>query len=278
MQSGSPTKLLILGAHPDDAEFHAGGLATRYRRRDRIVKMISVTNGGAGHHFRDSESLAKVRRVEAANSGNVIGAEYLTWDFPDGRLMPTLEVREKIIREIRTFQPDLVLTHRTCDYHPDHRAVGQAVQDASYMVTVPLVCSETPILRRDPVVAYMCDLFTKPCPLDPAAVLDVANEMDEIVQMLAEHKSQVFEFLPFNQGISDQVPASEDDQKVWLAKWFQDLIAPRAPRFRPMLANRLGDSRAESAQWVEAYEISEYAAAAGKDRLDSLFCLDGDND
>ena len=110
MPSATPTKLLILGAHPDDAEFHAGGLATRYCQRGRVVRMISVTNGGAGHHFRDSQSLVAVRREEAARAGKVIGAEYLTWDFPDGSLLPTLEVREKIIREIRSFEPDLVLT------------------------------------------------------------------------------------------------------------------------------------------------------------------------
>ena len=275
MPSATPTKLLILGAHPDDAEFHAGGLATRYCQRGRVVRMISVTNGGAGHHFRDSQSLVAVRREEAARAGKVIGAEYLTWDFPDGSLLPTLEVREKIIREIRSFEPDLVLTHRTCDYHPDHRAVGQAVQDASYLVTVPLVFTDTPILSRDPVVAYMCDLFTKPCPLDPAVVIDIAEEMDEVVSMLAEHKSQVFEFLPFNQGIGDQVPENDDDKKIWLAHWFQNIIAPRVDRFRQILAHRVDDSQASSAKWVEAFEISEYASAAAQDQLASLFCLDG---
>ena len=56
-----------------------------------------------------------------------------------------------IIREIRDFQPDLVLTHRPCDYHPDHRAVGQCVQDASYMVTVPHIVPDVQALRKDPV-------------------------------------------------------------------------------------------------------------------------------
>ena len=137
--SGEQLRLLILGAHPDDADVHAGGLASIYRQLGHVVKMISVTDGGAGHHQRSSAELAEIRRAEAAAAGKVIGAAYETWGNPDGELQPTLEVRHQIIREIRTFQPDLLLTHRTNDYHPDHRAVGQVVQDASYMVTVPLV-------------------------------------------------------------------------------------------------------------------------------------------
>ena len=135
--------------------------------------MISVTDGGAGHHRLPRDELVGLRRREAEEAAAVIGATAETWDFPDGALQPTLAVREAIIREIRVFQPDLVLTHRTCDYHPDHRAVGQAVQDASYMVTVPLVLPATPHLRRDPVVAYMVDLFTKPCRFEPHALLDI---------------------------------------------------------------------------------------------------------
>ena len=158
-------RLLILGAHPDDAEFHAGGLATIYRQQGHVVKMVSVTDGRSGHHRYQPAELARVRRAEATAAGALIGAEYETWDYPDGTLQPTLDVREKVIRAIRGFAPDLVLTHRPNDYHPDHRAVGQAVQDASYMVTVPLVVPDVPILARDPVVAYMPDLFTRPYPL-----------------------------------------------------------------------------------------------------------------
>jgi LmbE family N-acetylglucosaminyl deacetylase len=255
-----PLKLLILGAHPDDAEYAAGGIATIYRQAGHTVKMVSVTDGGAGHHWRTSEELVEVRRAEAAAAGRVIGAEYVTWDFPDGRLEPSLLVREQIIRELRTFQPDLVLTHRTSDYHPDHRAVGQAVQDASYMVTVPLVIPEVPHLRRDPVVAYMPDLFTRPSPLRADVVFDVEPQMDSILAMLACHRSQVFEFLPYNERIEDQIPADETGKPGWLRGWFSRHISPRADRFRDALERAYGKDRAAEIRHVEAYEISEYAS------------------
>lgn len=264
-------RLLILGAHPDDAEFHAGALAAIYRERGYPVKMVSVTNGGAGHHFRTNEELVKIRRAEAAAAGAVIGAEYVTWDNPDGALQPTLDLRYQIIREIRTFAPDLVLTHRTCDYHPDHRAVGQAVQDASYLVTVPLVLPEVPILQRDPVVAYMIDLFTRPYPLRADVVLDATPYVNTIVKMLACHKSQVFEFLPFNEGIADQVPQSDDEQLAWLPAWCSQHMGPRADRFRGELIAAYGEARGRAVEFVEAYEISEYASALDDEARQRLF-------
>jgi LmbE family N-acetylglucosaminyl deacetylase len=254
-----PLRLLILGAHPDDAEYHAGGLATRYRELGHTVKMVSVTDGGAGHHERSSGELVAIRREEAAAAGAVIGATYVTWDNPDGSLQPTLEVRYQIIREIRTFAPDLVLTHRTSDYHPDHRAVGQAVQDASYMVTVPLVVPDVPILKTDPVLAYMTDLFTKPSPLRADVVIDVDDRVDTIVDMLACHRSQVFEFLPFNQGILDQVPADHTERRTWLHEWYAHHVGVRADRFRDSLVATYGPQRGRAVRFVEAYEISEYA-------------------
>lgn len=267
----TPLRMLILGAHPDDPEYHAGGLATIYRQHGHHVKMVSVTDGGAGHHQYDRETLILKRRRESLAAAEVIGAEYAIWSFPDGELQPTLEVRNCIIREMREYQPDLVLTHRPNDYHPDHRAVGQAVQDASYMVTVPLVVPDVPILPRDPVVAYMPDLFIRPYPLVPDVAIDVTEQLDTVIDMLACHACQVFEFLPYNQGILDQVPDDDSDRKDWLRQWYLQLTGERAERFRPALRETYGPDRADSAVAAEAFEISEYAAPLDKKTRQRLF-------
>jgi LmbE family N-acetylglucosaminyl deacetylase len=264
-------RLLILGAHPDDAEFHAGGLATLYRRLGHTVRMVSVTNGAAGHHRHWGQELALRRRAEAAAAGAVIGAQYVTWDFPDGALEPSLTAREAVIREIRAFRPDLVLTHRPYDYHPDHRAVGHLVRDASYMVTVPAVCPDVPILRRDPVVAYMPDRFTRPCPLRPDVVLDVGPYIETIVTMLACHESQMFEWLPFNQQCEHAVPQDAAGRRGWLRSWYLKILRPAADRFRPALVQYYGPQRGLQVEFCEAYEISEYAACPEATRLTELF-------
>ena len=265
-----PLRMLVLGAHPDDAEFHAGGLITIYRQLGHAVKIVSVTNGAAGHHALSAEELAAVRKQEAQAVAALTGVVFDVWDFPDGQLQPTLEVRHRIIREIRTFQPDLVLTHRTNDYHPDHRAVGQAVQDASYMVTVPLSVADVPALRSDPVVAYMADLFTKPCPLAPDVVIDVSAHFDAIVEMLDCHQSQVYQWLPYNKGVLDDVPTEPSERRKWLAAWFAERPRSVADRFRKALVAAFGDA-GNAIEMAEAYEISEYAAGLGSQQRKRLF-------
>jgi LmbE family N-acetylglucosaminyl deacetylase len=264
-------RLLILGAHPDDAEYHAGGLATIYRQLGHVVRMVSLTNGQAGHFERPPASLAEMRRQEAAAAGRVIGAEYLTWDIPDGELTADVATRRRVVREIRQFRPDLVLTHRPYDYHPDHRAAGQLVQDATYLVTVPNVERDVPALRRDPVVAYMADLFTRPCPLAPDAVLDVSGQAETIVAMLACHRSQVFEWLAYEEGLLDQVPREEAARRDWLREWCRRHMAPRVRRFRADLAAAFGEDRAARVEFCEVFELSEYAAGADLAQRQRLF-------
>lgn len=267
----APLRLLVLGAHPDDAEFHAGALAAIYRRGGHEVKLVSVTNGEAGHHAAAGAPLAARRKAEAAAAAAVIGAASEVWANRDGRLEPTLEVRWQIVRAIREFQPDLVLTHRPNDYHPDHRAVGQAVQDACYLVTVPAIAPEVPFLRRDPVVGYLPDRFTKPAPLAADVVVDAGPHVETIVDMLACHVSQVYEWLPFNRGASEQVPAEPAARRAWLRDWYLGLLRPQADRYREQLIARYGRQRGSSIEYAEAFEISEYAAALDEGARRRLF-------
>jgi len=260
-------RVLVLAAHPDDAEIFAGGLLTRHCRLGNSVKIVSVTDGRCGHHKWSPEQLVSIRRAEASAAGERIGASYETWDFPDAALVADLRVREAIIGEIRAFAPSLVLTHRPYDYHPDHRACGTAVQDASYLITVPHVCCDVPALRQAPVIAYMTDLFTRPCRMRADVLLDVSHEFDTVLQMIACHRSQVFEWLPFHDGI--QIPETEEGRLVWLSDWMQAHHQTRVQHFAGELTKR-GLPLDERA-FIEAYEISEYARQPKKTELLSLF-------
>ena len=145
-------RLLVFGAHPDDCDIKAGGLAALYAQKGHRVKFVSVTNGDAGHHQMGGEPLAKRRNAEAQAAAKVLGIEYELLDNHDGHLEPTLENRFKVIQQIRQFRPDLVMTHRPNDYHPDHRYTSVLVQDAAYMVTVPNVCGLALALDYNPTI------------------------------------------------------------------------------------------------------------------------------
>ncbi|HEV3004300.1 MAG TPA: PIG-L deacetylase family protein [Pirellulales bacterium] len=268
-------RLLFLVAHPDDAEFHGGGLAALHGQLDHAVKFVSLTNGDAGHHVHSGPPLAERRRSEATAAARLIGGAAEVWDHHDGRLEPTLDLRWQVVREIRTFAPDLVLTHRTNDYHPDHRAVGQVVRDASYLVTVPALVPDTPCLSRDPVVAYLPDRFTKPAPLVGDVVLDVGSRVETIVEMLACHRSQFFEWLPFNRGVSDEVPGDEARKRRWLRDWYLGLLRPQADRYRAELIARYGPQRGAAVEYAEVFEISEYGTALDDAARERFFPTEG---
>ncbi len=264
-------RLLILGAHPDDAEFHAGGLAAIYRHLGHDVKMISVTDGRAGHHTDFGPKLIERRRREAAAAAKVIGATSEVWNYPDGELEPTLELRWQIVAEMRKFAPHLILTHRTEDYHPDHRAVAHAVRDAAYLVTVPAVVPEVPALREPPVIAYMVDRFTRPTPFQADIAIDVTPHIKTIVSILACHASQVFEWLPYNRGLADEFPQDKADRQAWLRAWIEARLQETANIHRPALVATYGKRQGAQVCFAEVLEISEYAAPLNDEKRDKLF-------
>jgi LmbE family N-acetylglucosaminyl deacetylase len=266
----APCRILVLGAHPDDAEVFAGGLLVRHANLGSVVRIVSVTDGSSGHQSMTPEHLRDVRREEARQAGLTIGAEYETLHFRDGYLEPSLALRETVVGEIRKFSPDLVLTHRTNDYHPDHRSVGQAVQDASYMVTVPNVFPDFPAIAKDPVVASMCDLFTQPNRLRPDIILNVEEEFEQVVNMAACHQSQFFDWLPYHDGVLDTVPDSDSDRLKWLAGRLRQFMEPRAEFFADALSG-CGIPSANPTPLIEVYEISEYAAQPDEAERRRLF-------
>jgi hypothetical protein len=117
----------------------------------------------------------------------------------------------------------------------------------------------------------MADLFTRPYPLQPDILLDIEPLLPTIVKMLACHRSQVFEFLPYNLGSTVEVPDDENAKIAWLTDWFTAHIHPRADHFRNALVDQYGPSRGAAIRWVEAFEISEYASALDSEARQRLF-------
>jgi LmbE family N-acetylglucosaminyl deacetylase len=253
-------RILVIGAHPDDADIKAGGTAAKWCAGGHEVKLVSLTNGRAGHQTMHGPDLARRRLAEARASAATIGAAYEVGDVPDGQLDDRLEYRDTVIRLIRGFAPDLVLTHRSTDYHPDHRFTGLLVQDASYLLTVPAICPDVPHLPRTPVIAYFSDAFTRPCRFEPHVVVDIDHEFDALVGMLHCHQSQFYEWLPYNAGHLDQVPAGDAERRRWLAERIGRRIAPLADRYRDLVVRTYGPERGNPIRYVEAFEVSEYGA------------------
>ena len=241
-----------------------------YRSRGYPVKLISVTDGARGHQSESGAALTRRRRAEADAAARVIGAECAVWEFPDGRLELGLELRERIMSEMRAYMPDLVITHRPYDYHPDHRAVGQAVMDAGYLVTVPAIVPNLPALPAPPVIAQVGDFFTRPIALRPDIVIDVEDQLSTLAQMLDCHASQVYEWLPYTRGEVAEVPSNASERLAWLCAQVKAQKRATAERFQARLA-AVFDAASATPEYVEVYEISEYGCSLDPERRARLF-------
>jgi len=262
--------ILVIGAHPDDPE-KAGGTMAKYIMMGHKVRLLSMTNGDAGH-FRMGGGILAVRRLkEAQCAGKVIGAEYIVLDNHDGELLPTLENRREVIRQIREFQADIVFTPRPDDYHPDHRNTALLVRDAAYMVTVPNVVAHVPHLKKNPVFMYLQDDFTRPTPFRADILVDIEEVVEKKIDMYHCHESQMYEWLPYNSGNLEKVPEGNDARRAWLAEQQKNRYRRLADKFRPRLVEIYGQAKGSKINAVEAFEVSEYGAQVNDKNRKSLF-------
>ena len=264
--SAEPIHVIAIGAHPDDCDIKAGGIAAKYAAAGHAVKFVSVTNGDAGHQAEGGGMLAARRRAEAQESGRRIGIEYEVLDNHDGELVPSLDVRLQIIRRIREWDADIVISPRPNDYHPDHRYTGILVQDASYMVTVPNIASDTPAIRKNPLFLYFSDRFQRPHPFRPDIVVAIDEVIDLKYRAMDAHVSQFYEWLPWHAGTLDSVPKDPAGRLQWL-KSARRFTMPEA--WRPAARARYGD-RADAIEHAEAFEITEYGMQPDEEQIRRL--------
>jgi LmbE family N-acetylglucosaminyl deacetylase len=271
-QDNGKIRIIMFGAHPDDCDERSSGTAALFAQMGYAVKFVSVTNGDAGHQTLKGKELAKRRYAETQESAKRLGITYDVLDNHDGLLMPTLEVRLQIIKEIREWNADLVFAPRPNDYHPDHRYTGVLLQDAAYMVAVPNIEPEIPALKKNPVFIYYEDHFQRPNPFRPDIVVDITSTYDKKIAALDAHQSQMYEWLPWIGHYSDEVPQSEEDRIKWLYKRNTRTIKPEA---RASLEKWYGKDRADKVQFVEEFEICEYGAQPSNDDIKRLFPMLG---
>lgn len=263
-------RILIIGAHPDDPEVTAGGTAVYWVRSGFRVRYLAMTNGDTGHHLQGGGVLARRRRAEAAAAAALIGAESEVFDIHNGALLPTLENRERLMRELREYQPDIVLTHRLWDYHPDHRYAAQLVHDCAFSVTVPNVLALTEPLRRNPIILYLQDRFQKPYPFQPDVIVDIEPVLREKVAQCACHESQFFEWLPYSAGYEGEIPTGKEERLDWLTGRLQERFEKATGAWRDSIIERYGET-GKRIRYAEAFEVCEYGSPLTPEKERELF-------
>ncbi|GAB3901405.1 hypothetical protein GCM10028803_26020 [Larkinella knui] len=266
----TPLRIIVIGAHPDDCDLGAGGIASIYSAMGHKVKFVSMTNGDAGHQDIGGGELARRRYKETQEVAKRLGITYDVLDNHDGELMPTLENRLAVIRKIREWNADVVIAPRTNDYHPDHRNTGVLVQDAAYLVIVPNVLSSVPPLAKNPVFLYFRDGFQRPNPFRPDIAIDITETLAKKVEGLDAHTSQFYEWLPWTRQDLANVPKDPVERKKWLLAAMERRSA-LTPEIKASVEKWYGPEKAAKVKSVEVFEICEYGKQPNPDEIRRLF-------
>ena len=234
----SPQNILVLLAHPDDPEFFCGATLAKWARAGHHITYQLLTCGDKG--FNDSttadmtpDALCAIRHEEQHAAARVIGAEAVhIMNNPDGYLVPDLDLRREIVRVIRKFKPDILVT---CDpqnlfatygiNHPDHRAAGQVVLDAVF----PAAGNKEyfPELVREGYQPHMpkevwCSLTN-----EPDIAIDVTETWLIKMEAILKHTSQIADVEKFKERMKSRHTEDSTDENPRYEEKFRRIVYSR---------------------------------------------------
>jgi len=212
---------MFIGPHPDDIEFSAGGTAAKWARNGCEVTYVLITDGNIGSHDRSltAETLTKIRHEEQRAAAEVAGVAHCIFlGYPDGLLEPTLELRKQLVKLIRQYRPNVVVSsdprsHFPSDTyinHPDHRAAAKAVVEAVFPASeMRLLYTEFEaegIMPHKPNYVYIAGAP------DANLFVDISEVIDLKIKALLQH--QPSQFGDWDPGPMVREWASESGKKV----------------------------------------------------------------
>ena len=265
-------RIIIFGAHPDDAEYRGAGVAMKWAKLGHHVKLVSATNGDIGHWQIAGGPLAQRRKKEVLEVGRRLGVSTEVLDIHDGEIMPSLENRRTFTRLIREWNADIVITNRPNDYHPDHRYTSILVQDSAYMVTVPFFCPDIQPLKANPVFLYASDRFQKPSPFTPDVAVSIDDVIEPTLDALLVMESQIHE--GGANGHPGLYPSDEAGRKRRQGEVRSSLArryAGYANNYRDALVKFYGASRGQQVRYAQAFEICEYGRRPSPEQIRQMF-------
>jgi len=187
-------RMLIVIAHPDDAEFTCAGTVAGWVKSGCQVHYVVCTSGDKGtkDHNMTPHHLAAIREEEQLAAARVLGVETVTFlRHKDGELEATKEFRAEIAMLIRRYKPDIVVTHdawRPYQLHPDHRAVGLTTCDAIVAARDHLFLPGQTAIGLEAVEPAELYLWGA---AEPDHLVDISETIDLKLEALSQHQSQL---------------------------------------------------------------------------------------
>lgn len=264
-------RIIAFGAHPDDCEISAGGVAAIWAAQGYEFRCVSMTNGDIGHFGMSGGELAIRRLAEVQAAAEVLGISTHVFDIHDGELVPTLENRKKVVREIRNWQADIVMVHRRYTYHADHRYSGVLVDDAIVLVEAKFFTPDTPPLPESPLVLYYSDDFQRPLPFEPDIIVGIDDVIEVKREALEQMPSQFSDVDSWTYGRSDDIPENEETRLRLRIDNLLNRNINVADQYREKLIELYGEEMGKNIQHAEAFQVSEFGRSATVEELKALF-------
>lgn len=181
--------IVVVAAHPDDAEYMVGGTILRYSNMGHKVTIIICTNGNIGHPILGKEKIAKIRLREAIEGAKVLGSEIINLGYDDEFMPDNMEARLEVLNSLRKISPSVVFTHHPNDYtNADHRVISNIIIDMSYLQMFKNIKTD-----YKETVNY-ASLYFMDIPagvgFDPTDYVDITEVFELKKKALLKHKSQ----------------------------------------------------------------------------------------
>lgn len=208
--------ILVLSAHPDDAELGCAGTILKHIALGKKVGIADLTLGELG-----TRGTAEIREREATAAANVLGlAVRENLALPDGFFQNTREHQLKIIEVIRKYQPDVVLTNAYHDRHPDHGRASELVETASFLSGLIKIETEADGRRQEAWRPNLVLHFIQDNYIQPDILVDVTDYWDKKIKSIKAFKSQFYN------------PGDDDEPQTYISSpEFIQIVESRAREF-----------------------------------------------
>lgn len=262
-------QVMVIGAHIDDCEVLAGGISALYVNEGHKVTFVAVTTGEMGHHIMSREKTAARRKKEGLAAAKVLGIHYEFLNLPECEITPTVEYRNIFVSIIRKYNPDLIITHPLIDYHPDHRCTAELALDASFILKVPKVVPEIPPMRKDVCFLFAVNRQAYMDELKPVFCIPIDSVWDKKITALHQHESQMYEWLPWVEGMQKKVPENNHDRLEFISAWRGQTYIDVANRYRCLLTENYGNS-GTMAKYAEVFFKAPFGQQTTQEELKSF--------
>jgi len=232
-------RLLAYFCHPDDVEMLVGGTLHALKALDWELGIATMTSGDRGSAAHTREEISRIRFLEAKAAADFLGASYVCTGLKDMEVFANVENLRRAVEVMRSFDPDVVLTHSPIDYMVDHEETSRLVRDAAFTNAMPLFSTlqfpaarlgrATPALYYSDPIEGLDHLGNR---IYPQFYVNITDQIEKKRQMLSCHTSQR-EWLRSHHGLDEYIM----QMTSWAEGYGREAGCPFAEGFRQHLGH-----------------------------------------